>query len=269
MRWVVLRDDDTNATTPVACLERLFAPALRAGLPVCLATIPSVTTRARTIGGDREGFLWGPDRPEGVLPIGEAPELCGWLRAHPLLRVVQHGTTHELFELDRSDRADVARRLDEGARLLRAAGLAPAAGFVAPYDRLSRVAYEEVARRHRLISTGWFELGRMPPSWWGGWLARRLTGAAHWHHGGVTLLSHPGCLFAPSRPRAGMAQAVRAAVRGRLTVLVTHWWEFFPGGEPDEALIGALHETIDWLATDPDVRVVGFDEVAECRVPLA
>ena len=42
MRYVIIRDDDTNALTPVSCLERLYRPFLERGIPVNLATIPEV-----------------------------------------------------------------------------------------------------------------------------------------------------------------------------------------------------------------------------------
>src|SRR5947207_294915 len=57
MRYVILRDDDTNALTPVDCLERLYRPFLDHGLPVNLAVIPDVATDATTPDGRREGFL--------------------------------------------------------------------------------------------------------------------------------------------------------------------------------------------------------------------
>ena len=47
MRTVIIRDDDTNALTPVDCLERLYRPFLVRGLPVNLATIPEVRTDVR------------------------------------------------------------------------------------------------------------------------------------------------------------------------------------------------------------------------------
>jgi len=53
-----------------------------------------------------------------------------------------------------------------------------------------------------------------------------------------------------------------------LTVLVTHWWEYFRNGTHDQAFIDVLHETADYLATASDVRVVSFDELAEGGVPL-
>ena len=57
MRYVIIRDDDTNALTPVECLERLYRPFLDRGLPVNLATIPEVSLKARMGDGRQEGFL--------------------------------------------------------------------------------------------------------------------------------------------------------------------------------------------------------------------
>ena len=54
MRYVILRDDDTNALTPVECLEKLYRPFLARGLPVNLATVPEVRMDARTPEGTRE-----------------------------------------------------------------------------------------------------------------------------------------------------------------------------------------------------------------------
>jgi hypothetical protein len=34
MHYVILRDDDTCAYTPPACLERLYRPFLERGMPV-------------------------------------------------------------------------------------------------------------------------------------------------------------------------------------------------------------------------------------------
>src|SRR6185436_2469991 len=57
MHYVVLRDDDTNALTPIECLERLYRPFLDRGLAVNLATIPNVCTDVRYGEGILEGFL--------------------------------------------------------------------------------------------------------------------------------------------------------------------------------------------------------------------
>src|SRR5687767_4813537 len=172
MRYVIIRDDDTNALTPVECLERLFRPFLDRGLPVNLATIPNVRSDVRYPDGRYELFLMA--RPENAplnVPLAENRLLVDYLKSNPGYRVVQHGCHHEFvhsrYEFDHDDRADIARRLDEGARHLKEAGFETST-FVAPYDQLSRTSLEEVSRRYRVLSTGWYQLNRLPMSWWPG-----------------------------------------------------------------------------------------------------
>src|SRR4051812_21957900 len=147
MRYVIIRDDDTNALTPIECLERLYRPFLARWLPVNLAVIPEVRSDVRLPNGRLEGFL--PQRPSpsvgATVPLAESAELTAYLSTNPGYHVVQHGCHHDHFEFDRSDRREVARRLDLGAQRLREAGFSGVNAFVAPHDKLSRVAYEEVA----------------------------------------------------------------------------------------------------------------------------
>src|ERR1700743_1023822 len=115
MRYVILRDDDTNALTPVECLERLYRPFLDRNLPVNLAVIPAVATDARTPGGEVEGFLFAKNGTRAApVPIGENPQLVKYLHVNPGYEVVQHGCHHECFEFDRESSAEIAERLDRG-----------------------------------------------------------------------------------------------------------------------------------------------------------
>src|SRR5438477_1027217 len=83
MHYVIIRDDDTNALTPVECLERLYRPFLERGLPVNLAVIPNVATDTRMPDGGLEGYLAAGSCPElrGVppqpspLPQGEGTDV--------------------------------------------------------------------------------------------------------------------------------------------------------------------------------------------------
>jgi hypothetical protein len=47
----------------------------------------------------------------------------------------------------------------------------------------------------------------------------------------------------------------------KLTVLVTHWWEYFRGDQPDDAFIEVLHQTAAWLASQPEIKVIAFDDL--------
>src|SRR5512138_1353751 len=101
MRYVILRDDDTNALTPVECLERLYRPFLARGLPVNLATIPEVRTNARTPEGTPEGFLFAAKGTEpATVPLSANPGLAAYLRANSGFNVVQHGCYHDPFEFN-------------------------------------------------------------------------------------------------------------------------------------------------------------------------
>jgi hypothetical protein len=270
MRYVIIRDDDTNALTPIECLERLYRPFLDRGFPVNLATIPNVRTDVRTPDGTREGFLTLAPVPSApTAPIGSNNELVEYLKTNPGYRIVHHGWQHDYLEFDCDDQAEIARRLDAGRAQLQEAGLGRPRTFVAPYDRLSRAAMREVARRFSVLSTGWYELRRLPATWWAPYLVKRTTQRLHWRVNGTTLLSHPGCLLSCYRRYADMLENIRTTIAGQqLTVLVTHWWEYFRNGKPDLEFINVLHDTAEFLENDPEIRVISFDDVIDSRVTL-
>jgi len=86
--------------------------------------------------------------------------------------------------------------------------------------------------------------------------------APHWRAGKTLLLSHPGCLLSRFRQRDQILNHIRAAIDSSpLTVLVTHWWEYFPDGKPDQDFISVLHETASYLSSQPEISVVGFDDL--------
>jgi hypothetical protein len=270
MRYVILRDDDTNALTPVECLERLYRPFLDRNLPVNLALIPDVATDALTPDGKPEGFLFAKNGTRSAtVPIGENQKLVQYLRENPAYNIVQHGCHHDCFEFNRKSPAEISARLDHGLKLLADAGFARPATFVAPHDKLSRASYREVAKRFQVISSGWFELERLPMAWWPKYFIKKTRHASHWRAGNALLLSHPGCLLSAQRDFNSMLDNIRRAISSqKVTVLVTHWWEYFPNGQPNENFVRILHETAAYLATQPDVRVISFSELAQHRIEL-
>ena len=274
MKYVIIRDDDTNALMPAEYLERLYRPFIQRNLPVNLAVIPNVSPKASYEPGKLEKFLLAyRGGQNGCVPIGNNAELLRYLRCFPQFHFVQHGSRHEFvgnhYEFDHDDRGEISKRLDEGIDLFTKAGLGRPRGFVAPYDQLSRVSMEEVARRFEVISTGWFELRRIPQAWWPNYVWKKMRGAPHWRVGKTTLLSHPGCHLSYHRSYSLMLQEIERSIqRRRLTVLVTHWWEYFRDGSADEAFIDVLHRTADYLASRSDIKVVSFNDVADRKVAL-
>jgi hypothetical protein len=141
--------------------------------------------------------------------------------------------------------------------------------FVAPYDKLSRASLLAVAERFRVLSTGWFELRRLPYSWWPEYLKKKFRGTPHWQVGQTLLLSHPGCLLSYHRSFSRALQGiVQCLQKNQVTVLVTHWWEYFRTGKPDEPFIDFLHETLRHISNRSDLQVISFDEISSGRIPL-
>lgn len=271
MRYVILRDDDTNALTPVECLERLYRPFLDRGLPVNLAVIPDVRLDAVRPDGLPEQFLFRRNgAAELVKSIGDNKELVNYLRENSGFHVAQHGYDHSLFEFDSANPNNIRDRLEQGTRLLMDAGFSRPQTFVAPYDRFSAASLRETARRFRVISAGWFEWRRVPCRWWLRYVERKIMRQSHWQIGKTLLLTHPGCHLSYQRPPGTILKTLKQSVASRrLTVLVTHWWEYFRDGKPDETFIQILHETAEWLATDPEVKLVSFTDAARGDVPLS
>jgi len=274
MRYVILRDDDTNAFTPVECLERLYRPFLDRGMTVNLAAIPAVNTAATKADGQPEGFLCkAKTRTAGAgssaIPIGSNAKLICYLRGNPGYHIVQHGCHHDYLEFDCSSSTEVAQRLDRGAQLLADAGFPRPQTFVAPYDRLSRPALAQVAARFTVLSTGWYEWRRLPYAWLPRYVIKKLRHSPHWQVGRTLLLSHPGCLLSCHRTYSTMLGGILHCIETQqVTVLVTHWWEYFRNDQPDEPLIDFLHETASYLATHPHLKVVSFDDLVKNRIPL-
>jgi len=270
MRYVIIRDDDTNALTPVSCLERLYRPFLERGFPVNLATIPEVALDTTLPDGKPEGFLaYRNGTRSRTATIGANAELVRYLRENEGYEIVQHGLNHNYFEFDRVDSARVSDWLDLGTKVLIEAGFPQPQTFVAPYDKFSRAALRETVRRFRVVSSGWYELGRVPPMWWLRYGWKKFRARPHWRIGRTLLLSHPGCLLSCFRPREKILDTIRAQIdRQQLTVLVTHWWEYYREQKANDAFISLLHETADYLAGRRDVRVISFSELVGGDVPL-
>lgn len=267
MQYVILRDDDANATTSPEMLERLYRPFLDDGMPVHLATIPEVRADIRRPDGEIEGFLLGADRgKDAYLPIAANGSLIEYLAEESGYRVVQHGLHHEFVdggsEFSLRDAAEVRRRLKLGSERLREAGFAPAKTFVAPQDQWSAVAFEEVSRAFPIVSGGWLSLSRLPRRHWPAYVAqKKLKKQSHLRLGARTVLTHPGCILSYHRDASTIVPALVDEILSRpVTVVVSHHWEYFDGGVDNTALMDALFELHAWLKGRSDVQVVRFED---------
>lgn len=274
MKYVILRDDDTNALTPVDYLDKLYRPFLDRSLPVSLAVIPNVGTNITYGQGVLEGFLVARNGiTQKFVPLTSNSELVNYLRSNPAYCIVQHGCTHEFIngycEFELNDASETRRRILDGRTFFEQAGLPIPETFVAPYDRFTRLSLEEAAKHFRVISANWYEWRKLPWTWLPEYAAKKLQKHPHWQVDQTILMTHPGCHLSYHRDYDAMLDVIKNSIQQRrLTVLVTHWWEFFRDNKPDTKFIEVLHRTADYLAQAPDIKVVTFDDVAHGRVPV-
>jgi Uncharacterized protein conserved in bacteria (DUF2334) len=268
MKYVILRDDDVNATTPISSIEPLYRPFLDRGLPVHLAIIPAVQMNILRLDGRRERFLYGPEVGRDVeKPIEDNPQLLEYIRYNSHYTPIVHGFNHSFvngtFEFNCDNPKDVGLRLDQSLCLFGAAALGRPETFVAPQDQFSKAALVEILKRFRVFSTQYLNRHRLPYRYWPTYFCgKQLKSHRHLRLGASTILTHPGCLLSGAKSPVGMLENIQQSLRdGDVTVIVSHHWEyFFPNGTMNAALVEVLHAFADYLATAPDVRVIRMSE---------
>ncbi len=262
MRYVILRDDDTHALTPIECLEKLYRPFFERNLPVNLAVIPNVNTQIILPDGKLEYFLrFSSQIKQERISIGENKPLVEYLLKNKGYHFAQHGFDHMRFEFDSSDSSNIIFRLDEGRKILKEAGLRVNA-FVAPYNKMSAVAYLEIAKRYPVISTSYFESRRLPFRWWPKYIYCKWTNRSHMKIKSTFLLSYPNLYLSAFKPFDSIWDNMKRAIDSqKLLVLTTHWWEYFLDRKPNQSMIDLLHKTADYLAHQPDIKVISFDDL--------
>lgn len=124
----VIRDDDVNYFSSAVEIERWYGDILAQHIPFGLAAIPFVNPK-----GDRyPSTIIGEDRE---YPISENERLVSYIKNHPLIEILQHGTTHKtkdgIFEYARGVSVEETRR---GRKELEYAFQKRVTVFVPPHD---------------------------------------------------------------------------------------------------------------------------------------
>ena len=270
----LIRDDDPNATTDPQRLERTYAPLLDAGIKVAFSVIPQVALDTRDSAGHRERFI-DPTRPDEATfaRMSPATPLSRWLRAHSgEVDVLAHGLSHRRLrggtELGALDAGEADRLLVQSRDILHAAlGRAPA-GFVAPWDALSRGALVAATRRFSLVSTGWVDVRRLPFTAWPAHVHERLARREALRVGDAWVVRHRGGRFdAQSAPESVPSVLDELARGAPVAVIVLHHWMFWDLPAP-HPVVKALAEALRGRCVGGVSDVVGhLDAVVPAVVP--
>lgn len=242
-RWAmtqfVLRDDDANATTPAARLERAYAPLLDAGFTLDLSVIPDVALDTLAPDGARERFLCdAPSHGRRTARLEPRHEIAQWIRRHPTQLVpLVHGLTHsrvrEGTEFGALSAVEAGDRMDRGRAILESALGTRVEGFVAPWDAMSRGAITAAVSRFRVLSTSWLDRTKLAPKHWPAHYAERLRRRETLELDRCRVLRHRGGLIGPSLdPSLVSATLDRLSSGADVCVVVLHHWMFWEDEAP-------------------------------------
>jgi hypothetical protein len=266
-RYVVIRDDDLHAYTPIECLETLYRPFLDRLQVVNLSAIPCVDTTVKLKNGLCEEYLiFNPEKTLPLAPISANPTLVDYVLQNSGYQITQHGYTHLTHEFLSRNRRDLAGRLDRGLAELSKAGFKDVCTFIAPQERLSTEALKEVSKRFALISSHWYEWRQLPVAWLPWYVVKRWNNLAHWRAGKTLLVTHQRTLFARNVDyRAALPELKQRLSTHQVVVLPTHWWEFYERDtlRPNRPMIEAYHAVSAYLAERPDVKVIRFNALID------
>ncbi|MPM87214.1 hypothetical protein SDC9_134308 [bioreactor metagenome] len=240
-KFLLIRDDDVNFFTSPVMLEEVYGFLRTERLPVNFSVIPAVNAAAQTYSADFGAGSYEPFLPPGAagddrcFPVSGNRELTEYLRELPEADFLMHGFSHRgeagRYEFESPDRRELERKLAEGKAIFREAFGREPDTFVAPQDQYSPVALELLKREFRTFSLGWIDRRKLPYRCWPAYLRMKLEKRNYLHCGKLLLLEHPGCVFSRFRAPEQMMPRLEASVRAhRLTVIVTHHWEFYDEG---------------------------------------
>lgn len=255
----LVRDDDANATTDPARLERAYAPLLDAGVPVCFSTVPEVALDTRAPDGERERFIdeRSPSCDAHVRLTEDTP-LARWLRAHAHdVDVFAHGLSHRRLrggtEFGALTHAEARTRVAEAnAIFVRAIGRAPL-GFVAPWDALSAGSLRACVDAYPLVSTGWVAPRLLPVGAWPAHVLERIGRREALRVRRSWVVRHRGGRLAEDTPPDAVPRILdELARRADVAVVVLHHWMYWDRADPHPAIVALANA----LRTRPvcDVR---------------
>jgi peptidoglycan/xylan/chitin deacetylase (PgdA/CDA1 family) len=145
---LIFRDDDTSFFTPLARLEKIYAPLWEQNLPVCLAVIPA--HHGNIVLNFGSGDFIDPNiapqyrGQDKAFPVTENTELCAYLNdkvRQGLVEICLHGYDHRYPEFGTDDERVIRQKLTEGRAVLeKAFPQAEIKTMLVPYDVISATA---------------------------------------------------------------------------------------------------------------------------------
>jgi len=274
MKYILIRDDDLNYHTTIEELTGVYSYLFDNHIPINFATIPAVNTSAITSSSDFGAGTYEPFIPKEVAgvnrewAIDENGALIAYLRNIKNAEFLLHGYAHfgipPAYEFENDDKNVIMDKLAKGKEILqRAFGQIPST-FVAPQDKYSPAAFKIIKENFEIFSLGWIDKTRIGTKLKVKYNWMKLTKNNYIKEGGMAIFEHPGCLFSKFKStEETMKQLDHYIEQHKITIIVTHHWEFYEEGRPNQKLIDAFVSKIKALHQSSKYQFITFSQLAK------
>jgi peptidoglycan/xylan/chitin deacetylase (PgdA/CDA1 family) len=257
--YIILREDDANATTRPKDIERIYEPLIKLKLPINVAVIPSVYCA----NGLPEGHPLLPKQkyyPYIHESIGEQKYLS-FKSAEKLIslfdeehfEVLQHGYSHERLqgcpEFGIRDQHELESRVLRGKQILKASFGKEPRFFVAPHEFLSKQAFKIVMKNFAgtfvpSISTKSF-LHDLPLSLFPSFLTQKTSKKDYYlFKNNFMLLETRGSYLLPYTSNIDAKRLIQKLIQQfKVVVIVNHYWQYSSNKELEQSWF----ELLDFL----------------------
>jgi hypothetical protein len=158
---VIIRDDDVNAFTKPATLEKVYdKDFFDKGFKVSLSIIPNIDSSAK-IGSQnnpfaRRGYTHEPFIPKSKIDTGlhsftTNKPVADWIRKNKSIEPCIHGYSHNIEDFTTSDGFEIQRKIAEGRGIIEGMMKKSVRTFVPPHERLSKMAWRLIVRNNLQI----------------------------------------------------------------------------------------------------------------------
>ncbi|MCC6613708.1 MAG: DUF2334 domain-containing protein [Anaerolineae bacterium] len=263
MTTLIIRDDDPSFFTHPGLLDTIYAPLWERGLPVSLSVIPAQTGATRVLW--REGAPYDPSIPPGYRgdeterPLADNAEMCAYLNGRAregLVEICLHGWSHSYREYGALDGPTAHEKLQRGLDALQhALPDATVRTFIAPYDKISTEALQEVFALGLTICTNTENLATLPDLADMQPYQRRQIAPEQW------LYTCDEYLFTHhDDPDESYTKALDRLAKAEVMIVANHYWTFFHDWQPtpNAAMLRRWHDFVADALRHPGVQVGTF-----------
>jgi hypothetical protein len=240
--YIVLREDDANATTRSEDIERVYEPLIKLKIPINVAVIPSVYCANKLPEGHPllpkqkyYPYIQASEGEDKYLSVNGAKKLISLLNGENF-EVLQHGYSHEAihscYEFGITDTKELESRVLKGKQIMEDSFGKVPRFFVAPHEYFSKEAFKVITKNFAgtfvpLVSRKSFSHD-LPVSFFPSYLIQKTMGKDfYFFKDNFMVLETRGLYLLPYGNAIDRMNLFQKSIqRYKIAVIVNHYWQY-------------------------------------------